>query len=703
MSAPKNRKLAAVLFADIVGYTALMQSDEGKAMAHLEKFKRALEAEVPKNQGEIIQFYGDGCLCTFNNSVDALTCAKNLQTTFQNAPKVPVRIGLNAGDIILKEGNVFGHTVNIASRVESMGIPGAVLLSSKVQQEIENQPQFSLQSLGKFDFKNVDNSLEVFALANEGFPIPNKKEIKGKLKTPKNTTMNWALPIAFGLLVAVGAFWGLKYNATPPISTTPSIAVLPFKDMSVSKDQEYFGDGIAEEILNSLSKLKALKVAGRTSSFSFKGKNSNISEIGEALHVKNVLEGSVRKQNDKIRVTAQLINVADGFQIWSDKYERNMNDVFAVQDELAQNIGEILLKKLAPEQLSKLTASAGVSSKIYELFLKAKHIHKNIYNSSHLQADFQKSEKLFLEAISLAPDYALAHAGLADLYDSYWVRIPIGDTEGKKKYMELMDLESALALKLDSELAYANQVRGYVLSHMGQQKFAFDHFLKSYQISPNNPESIIGLANLYFDMGLHYDALQLAKRTLQIDPLFRSGLTMQIYCNFFLNNLEATANQCQSFLDIDPNNMTALEYLFKASFLLKDTTTALATLQKMEQIDPVAPSKLGLDLEIALLKNNKTYIDVLLRDNNPNLNFTIHSFYQDSVPAAKAYELATTDYLQYARQDSPPQNSLYLDLSMDRQLKVYQSTNWFQEALTVEKAKYDYLAGEYPRAVAILE
>lgn len=703
MSAQNNRRLAAVLFADIVGYTALMQSNEGIAMAHLEKFKQALEAAVPKNKGEIIQFYGDGCLCTFTSSVDALTCAKNLQTIFQAAPKVPVRIGLNAGDIILKEGNVFGHTVNVASRVESMGIPGAVLLSSNVQQQLKNQPQFKLQSLGKFDFKNVDKSLEVFALANEGFPIPKKSEIIGKLKAQKNTKANWALPIAFGLLVAIATFFGLKCNDSPAISTIPSIAILPFKDMSVLKDQEYFGDGIAEEILNSLSKLKALKVAGRTSSFSFKGKGSNISEIGEALHVKNVLEGSVSKQNDKIRVTAQLINVADGFQIWSDKYEREMDDVFAVQDELAQSIGEILLKKLAPEQLSKLTASAGVSSKIYELFLKAKHIHKNIYNSSHLLADFQKSEKLFLEAINLAPDYALAHAGLADLYDSHWVRIPIGDTEEKKKYLELMDLESVLALKLDGELAYANQVRGYVLSHTGQQKAAFDHFLKSYQISPNNPESIIGLANLYLDMGLHYDALQLAKRTLQIDPLFRSGLTMQIYCNFYLNNLEATANQCQSFLDIDPNNMTALEYLFNASFLLKDTATALTTLQKMEQIDPSASSKSGLDLEIALLKNNKTYIEEILNDNNSNLNFTIHSFYQDSVQAVKTYELATADYLKYANQNSPPQNSLYLDLFMDRQLKVYQSMNWFQKALEVEKVKYDYLAGEYPRAAAILE
>ena len=705
MFAQNNRRLAAVLFADIVGYTALMQSNEALALAHLEKFQQALEREVPNNKGEIIQFYGDGCLCTFDNGIDALNCAKNLQTAFQTAPQVPVRVGLNAGDIILKDGNVFGHTVNIASRIESLGIPGAVLLSGEVAQEIKQQSQFKVVNLGKFDFKNVEQPLAVFALANEGFPIPKKKDITGKLKEKNRSKANKLLPALFAILIAVGTFFGLKYyNANVFISTTPSIAVLPFKDMSVNKDQEYFADGIAEEILNSLSRLKELKVAGRTSSFSFKGKGTTIDKIGETLQVKNVLEGSVRKQDNKIRVTAQLIKVDDGFQIWSDKYDRDMNDIFAVQDELAQNIGEILLKKLAPEQRSKLTSNAEVNSKVYELYLKAKHIHKNIYNSSRRLADFRKSERIFLEAINLAPNYALAHAGLADLYDSYWVRIPIGDTQAKAKYGSLMDLESALAIQLDGELAYTNQVRGYVLSHTGKREDAFNYFSRSYEISPKNPESIIGLANLYLDMGLHYDALQFAERTIQIDPLFRSGLTMEIYCNFYLNNLEAVVNQCQSFLDIDPNNLTTLEYIFRASFLLNDKTIALATLAKMEQIDRNVLGKLGLDLEIALLKEDKVYIDRILVSDDPNLNFTIHAFYQDSVKAEKAYQLATEGHLKDLTQEkTPPLDNLYLDLYTNRRLKKYQAYDWFQEALTLEKEKYDYLAREYPRAGTILE
>ncbi len=698
-----NRKLAVVLFADIVGYTALMQSDESLALSKLEQFKQELDKQIPANKGEIIQFYGDGCLCVFDSSVDAMTAAQNLQIAFQKNTTIPVRIGLNAGDIVLKEGNVFGHTVNVASRVESMGIPGSVLLSSNVQQQIKNQPQFKLQSLGKFDFKNVDKSLEVFALANEGFPIPKKKKIQGKLKIQENTKTNWALPIAFGLLVAVATFFGLKYqNASSDIANTPSIAVLPFKDMSVNKDQEYFGDGIAEEILNTLAQLEAIKVAGRTSSFSFKGKEPTIAAIGEALQVNHVLEGSVRKQDDKIRVTAQLIKVADGFHVWSDKYDRDFDDIFKIQDELAQSIGEVLLTKLAPEQRSKLISNTAPKSEVYDLFMKAKHIHKNIYNSNLNIADFLKSEQLFLQAVQLDSTDASVHAGLADLYDSFWVRIPEMDTLAKEKYLQLMEKESELAIRLNPNLAYVNQVRGYILRRTNQTDASFEHFLKGYKISPQNTESIIGLANLYFDMGLHKDALQFAEKTIQIDPLNRQGLTMQIYCNFYLGNLEETVNLCQSFLDIDHHNITVLEYLFRASFLLNDKKQALAAWEQMENIDVDATERLGLELENALLENDTAYIDLILEEENQNAKFNVYYYQGKAEQAAKAFQLATEEYLTYADKEGVPQGNIYLDLLKDRRLAPYQSKDWFQKALTVEKKKYDFLFEKYPRAAEVL-
>ena len=169
----QQRKLAAILFADIVGYTALMQSDERLALAHLQKFKQSLEQLVPANKGEIIQFYGDGCLCIFNSSVDAVACAKALQTDFQSEPKVPVRIGLHAGDVVFRDDNVFGDAVNIASRVESMGVPGAVLLSSNVRNQIKNQPDFELTNLGKFEppKRTLQSSAYAFPSTNLVFII----------------------------------------------------------------------------------------------------------------------------------------------------------------------------------------------------------------------------------------------------------------------------------------------------------------------------------------------------------------------------------------------------------------------------------------------------------------------------------------------------------------------------------------------------
>ncbi len=702
----KKRRLAAVLFADIVGYTALMQHNEQQALVHLQKFKSALESHVPNHHGEIIQFYGDGCLCVFNSSVDATNCAKNLQTAFQTAPQIPVRIGLHAGDIVFRDGNVFGDAVNIASRIESMGTPGAVLFSKKVSDELNNQPDFEVQLLGSFEFKNVTKPIEVFALANKGFIIPKRNTLKGKLKVSEKKTPRWLVPALITLLFTVGSYFGLEKSAgsISTASNGPSIAVLPFTDMSKGKDQTYFADGMAEEILNTLAQLKGLKVAGRTSSFSFKNKEATIEEIGRKLNVNHVLEGSVRQQGDKIRVTAQLIKVEDGYHVWSDKYDRDFDDIFAVQDELAKSIGEILLKKLAPEQLAKLTTKPNQNSKAYALFLKAKHIHKEIYRQTKKIEDFQRSEQLFMEAIQLDSTYALAHAGLADLYDTYWIEIPEEATAEKGKYLELIEQESALAIRLNPDNAYVNLVRGYVLRRSRKTDTAFNHFIKSYELNPNDVETIIGLANMYLNMGLHEDALQFAQKTIEIEPVHRSGFVMKIYSHFYLGNLEETIKTCESLLDLEPNNLTALEYLFNANAKLGNKKIALQTLEKMERIDMAYTKNMGLDLEIALLKNDTDYLNEVLALDNANINFTVYSYQKKNEQAKAALKNASEDFLETATisPNTAPQGSLYLDFLNDVQRKPFQAEKWLQMVLAVEKEKYDFLFEKYPRATQIL-
>jgi TolB-like protein/class 3 adenylate cyclase len=305
----ERRQLTVVMFADIVGYTALMQHNEDEALSLLDRFKEELDITIKECQGQIVQYYGDGCLAVFTNASDAVSSATILQEVFREQPHVPVRIGIHLGDVLFKEGNIFGDCVNITARIESMGVPGAVLLSDAIKKQVNNKPEFHLVSLGFFEFKNVDEPMEIFALSNEGFKVPDPEKLTGKFKEQK---------------------------------VQRSIAVLPFENMSNDPEQEYFSDGMAEEILSSLTHLKDLKVAGRISSSQFKGKNTSLQEIGGKLGVKTVLQGSVRKQGNRVRITTQLINVDDGYHIWSEKYDRTMDDIFAIQDEIALSVTEAL-------------------------------------------------------------------------------------------------------------------------------------------------------------------------------------------------------------------------------------------------------------------------------------------------------------------------------------------------------------------------
>ena len=299
----QHRQLAAIMFTDIEGYTAIMQQSEQKAIGLKDRHREILQKEHQQFSGHIIQYYGDGTLSVFQSAVQAIQCALAMQQAFCQVPYVPVRMGLHIGDIIFDDNQIFGEGVNLASRIESLGVAGSVLISDKVNDEISNHPELKTVSVGVYQFKNIIREVEVFALDHEGLVKPVANSLAGKTEEKKESSLQRA-----------------KKNIRQ--IQDKSIAVLPFVNMSNDPEQEYFSDGVAEEILNSLSNLKDLKVAGRTSSFQFKGKNIDLREIGEKLDVSTVLEGSVRKQGNFLRVTVQLINVDDGFHLWSEKCQR---------------------------------------------------------------------------------------------------------------------------------------------------------------------------------------------------------------------------------------------------------------------------------------------------------------------------------------------------------------------------------------------
>ena len=298
----QTRQLAAVMFADMTGYTALMQQDEQRAKLLRDRQRRILQQMIHSYNGRIIQYYGDGSLNLFDSAIDAVLCSTEIQKALKQEPQVPLRIGIHSGDVVYDEEGVYGDSVNLASRIEALAAPGSVLVSDKVFDEIKNQAGIQTTSLGRFKLKNVQREVEVFAISNEGLVIPSR------------------------------AFTG--NNA----GTEKTIAVLPFVNMSADPENEYFSDGISEEILNALTKVEGLQVTARSSAFYFKGKNEDIRQIGSKLGVANVLSGSVRKAGKRIRTTAQLINTADGYHIWSETYDSDLENIFDVQDEISLKI-----------------------------------------------------------------------------------------------------------------------------------------------------------------------------------------------------------------------------------------------------------------------------------------------------------------------------------------------------------------------------
>ncbi|MEM6319145.1 MAG: adenylate/guanylate cyclase domain-containing protein [Bacteroidota bacterium] len=318
----KKRKLRAILFADIVGYTALMQRDEQSASNLLRHFQQQLEEKIVEYHGQIVNFYGDGALCTFQIPIDAVRCAIALQSIFQNDPIVPVRIGIHSDTVTYEGDKIFGDSVNITSRIESMGVAGGVLLSKKVRDEVKNNPDLEMQSLGSFEFKNVEEAMEVFALANDGFIVPKKSEMRGKVKssTPTKTKssnyLHWiVLSILVSILVGVLFFFNQSQKHHTTLTDKEnieqmekSIAVLPFRDLSPEGNQVYFADGIVEAIRSKLAQVGNLKVTSMTSVLGYRDNPKPIGVIAKELQVEHILEGTVYRADNKVRVIAQLIN-----------------------------------------------------------------------------------------------------------------------------------------------------------------------------------------------------------------------------------------------------------------------------------------------------------------------------------------------------------------------------------------------------------
>ena len=519
-----QRQLAAIMFTDIEGYTAAMQQSESKAIELRERHREVIKQAHQEFNGRIVQYYGDGTLSIFQSAVTAVQCALSMQQAFLQSPTVPVRIGLHIGDIIFDEEQVLGDGVNLASRIESLGMPGCVLLSDKVKDEINNHPELKTVSLGVYSLKNIGRPVEVFALDHPELVKPKSGSLQGKTN-PVQKPMS------------------IVNKRVPP----KSVAVLPFVNISNDPEQDYFSTGIAEEILNSLSNLKDLKVAGRTTSPQYNRENVGLREIGEKLGVKTILEGSVRKQGNRIRIMVQLVNVSDGYHLWSQKYDRSMDDIFAIQDEVALAVTEKLKVTLLEKDKARVTKTRTRNTEAYELYLKGR-FYLNRRGGAILTG-----MHYFQLAVDLDPDFALAYTGLADagiMAALYGLAPP---KQGAIKAKEAAEK----ALQLDPHLSepYCSLGFYYVIYEWNWRE-AENNFATCFQLNP-------GYAQAHYWYGLNYvawvkqdmvEAEKHGRMAIELEPMSAISFGMYGAILSFAGKYEEALAAFNTGIELDSNH-----------------------------------------------------------------------------------------------------------------------------------------------------
>jgi adenylate cyclase len=536
------RQLAAILFADMTGYTSLMQENEHLARLKRKRLKEVLESTIAQFNGRILQYYGDGSLSIFNSAIDSVLCAIDIQQQLQQEPKVDLRMGIHTGDVIIEDEAIYGDGVNLASRIESLAVPGGIFISEKVFDETKNHSTISTREMGYFELKNVKQPVRVFAIANNGIVVPGRDEVKGKRKQTGNR-----------------------------------LAVLPFVNMSADPENEYFSDGITEELLNALTRVDGLQVTSRTSAFAFKGRNDDIRDIAIQLNVDRVLEGSVRKAGNRVRIAAQLINAADGYHIWSETYDRDLTDIFEVQDEISGIIANKLRENLTPKQQDDPLVKAPTKNiTAYTYYLKGLHFWNKL-----TPADARKAIECYEQAIAIEPDYAQAYAMSAGAY-SY-----LGSSGQILPHtaFEIVHRYADKALALDSTIAESHIAKASIyLFYEWKWQQAYDALQKAVQLNPGAVDAYELLGFYYVIVGKKEQALQLLEQAEQLDPL--SPVVLQSLGNMYIfsERYDDAIRQADKLLEMDPRMRISIEMKGWATGMKGDWQAALKLFEEVHRL-----------------------------------------------------------------------------------------------------------------------
>jgi adenylate cyclase len=568
-----ERRLSAILAADVAGYSRLTAVNEAGTIAALKTLRKDLvDPKIAEHNGRIVKLTGDGILVEFPSVVNAVACAADIQRAVRarNASvppetRIEFRIGVNVGDVIVEGEDILGDGVNVAARLESIAPIGGIAVSQVVRDQVGNRADVVFEDMGERRLKNIERPIRVYSISLES----------GSRQADDG---------------AAGA------NA----EEKPSIAVLPFVNMSGDPEQEYFSDGITEDIITDLSKVSALSVVARNTAFTYKGKSVKVPEVAKELGVNFVVEGSVRKAGSRVRVTGQLINGRDDRHVWADRYDRDLTDIFAIQDEITHAIVEQLKVKLLPQEKKSIAQAPTDNVEAYTYYLRGRQ-----FIQRHSKANYQLARRMFVKAAELDPVYARAYAGIADcdsfLYLHYNAPVEI----------EAILAASARALALDDKLAEPHASRGLALSLRKNWNEAMEEFEKAIALDPNSFEAHYLYARACVTQGKLERAATLFEKAAANNPDDYQAFSMLTHVYRGLGQQHDSENAARRGVERAKNELSVHPENARAACL---GATLLAALGEKEQAREWAARALAIDPDDVLTQYNVACVHSLLGD-----------------------------------------------------------------------------------------
>jgi len=558
-----DRRLIAIFAADIAGYSRLMGADEVTTLRDLTQRRRILDGLIASHRGRIANTAGDSVLAEFGSAVDAVQCAVEAQAALAQANaglssdrKINFRIGVHVGDVMIKGGDLFGDAVNIAARLQSLASPGGTCISGMAHDQVKKILPFAFADLGAKQVKNIEEPVRVFAVTAGG-----------------------AATAAY----PAGSLSAEPDNNRPlPLPDKPSIAVLPFENMSGDVEQEYFADGIVEDIITELSRSKSLFVIARNSSFTYKGKAVDIKQVGRELGVRYVLQGSVRRAGNRVRITGQLVDAATGNHIWADRYDSTLEDIFDLQDRVTMSVISAIAPQLERAEIARAQRKPTESLQAYDYYLRALASTNRFTREANIEA-----LKLTQTANGLDPDFAAAFALGANCYVQRWgFGWNSGDAEDVSEARRLarraLELDKddptvlalagqtlalfvgeveegaallARAISLDPNLAAARFWNGWVQIYLGDHDAAIEQFQVGLRMSPLDLRIFLaqrGMAYAHFFAGRYEDASSWAKIYVQQNPKHVVAHRILMACHAMSGRVEEARQACVLALQLDP-------------------------------------------------------------------------------------------------------------------------------------------------------